>query len=88
MTAADQINKLDRKIKQNETQYDLNRKAAKIFALSSGNLVKDKYLTGEDPNYKLSTVEQAQFDYSPLNKFFNKGLKKEDKRTFEKTKKY
>ena len=88
MTAADQINKLDRKIKQNETQYDLNRKAAKIFALSSGNLVKDKYLAGEDPNYILSTVEQAQFDYSPLNKFFNKGLKKEDKRTFEKTKKY
>ena len=59
MTVADQINKLDRKIKQNETQYDLNRKAAKIFALSSGNLVKDKYLIGEDPNYILRTVEQA-----------------------------
>ena len=32
---------LDRKIMQNEAQYDLGRKAAKISALSSNNL--DKY---------------------------------------------
>ena len=38
------------------------------------------YLTGEDLNYKPSTVEQAKFDYSPLNKFFNKGLEEEDKK--------
>ena len=41
---------------------------------------KYEYLTGEDGNYKLSTVEQAKFDYSPLGKFFNKVLKEEDKK--------
>ena len=42
MTVTDQINILVRKIKQNEAQYDLDRKAAKISALSYGNL--DKYI--------------------------------------------
>ena len=65
---------------QNEAQYDLDRKAAKISAKSSKNLDKYEYLTGEDLNYKPSTVEQAKFDYSPLRKFFNKGLKEEDKK--------
>ena len=48
MTVADQINILDRKIKQNEAQYDLDRKVAKISALPSENLGKYEYLTGED----------------------------------------
>ena len=48
--------------------------------MSSGNLDKYEYLTGEDLNYKPSTVEQAKFDYSPLSKFFNKGLEEEDKK--------
>ena len=73
MTVTDQIKILDRKTKQNEAQYDLDRKAAKISALSSGNLDKYKYLTGEDLNYKPSTAKQAKFDYSPLSKFFNNG---------------
>ena len=38
MTAADQIKILDRKTKQNEAQYELDRKAAKISVLTSGNL--------------------------------------------------
>ena len=38
MTLTDQIKTLDRKIKQSEAQYDLDRKAAKISALSSKNL--------------------------------------------------
>ena len=33
MTAVDQIKILDRKINQNEVQYDLDRKAVKISAL-------------------------------------------------------
>ena len=87
MSVVDQVKILDRKIKQNEAQYDLDRKAAKISALSSGNLDKYEYLTGEDLNYKPSTVEQAKFDYSPLSKFFNKGLKKEHKKKdFQETK--
>ena len=66
------------------------RKAAKISALSSNNLNKYEYLTGEDLGLKPSTVEQAKFEYSPLGKIFNKGLKEEDKkrRTFKETKKY
>ena len=37
-------------------------------------------LVKKDLNYKPSTVEQAKFDYSQLSKFFNKGLKEEDKK--------
>ena len=80
MTVTDQIKILNRKIKQNETQYDLDREAAKISALSSKNLDKYEYLTGEDLGLKPSTVEQAKFEYSPLGKIFNKGLKEEDKK--------
>ena len=64
---------------QNEAQYDLDRKAAKISALSSNNLDKFEYLTGEDLGLKPSTVDQARFDYSPLGKIFIKGLSKHDK---------
>ena len=38
MTVTDQIKILDRKIKQNEAQYDLDREAAKISALSQSNM--------------------------------------------------
>ena len=79
MTVTDQIKILNRKIKQNEAQYDLDWKAAKISALSSNNLDKYEYLTGEDLGLKPSTIEQAKFEYSPLGKIFNKGLSKEDK---------
>ena len=48
MTVTDQIKILDRKILQNEAQYDLNRKAAKVSEFSSNNLDKHEYLTGED----------------------------------------
>ena len=80
MTITDQIKILDKKIMQNEAQYDLDRKAAKISALSSNNLDKYEYLTGEDLGLKPSIVEQAKFEYSPLGKIFNKGLDKNDKK--------
>ena len=80
MTVTDLIKILDRKIMQNEAQYDLYRKAAKISALSSNNLDKYEYLTGEDLGLKPSTLKQAKFEYSPLGKFFNKGLKEEEKK--------
>ena len=76
MTITDQIKILDRKIMQNEPQYDLNRKAAKISALSSNNLDKYEYLTGEDWGLKPGAIAQAKFEYSPLGKIFTKGLKK------------
>ena len=75
MTIPDQIKILDRKIIQNEAQYDLDRKAAKISALSSNNLDKYEYLTG-----KPTTIQQDKFEYSPLGKIFNKGLNEDDKK--------
>ena len=80
MTVTDQTKILDRKIKQNKVPYDLDREAAKISALSSNNLDKHEYLTGEDLGLKPSTVEQAKFEYSPLGKIFNKDLSEEDKK--------
>ena len=80
MKVTDQIKNLDRKIKQNKGQYDLDRGAAEISALPSNNLDKYEYLTGEDLGLKPSTVEQAKFEYSPLGKIFNKGLSKDDKK--------
>ena len=80
MTITDQIKILDKKIVQNEAQYYLDRKAAKISALSSSNLDKYEYLTGEDLGLTPNTVEQARFEYYPLGKIFNKGLSENDKK--------
>ena len=35
-------------IRDEKLRYDINREAAKISALSSGNIDKYEYLTGED----------------------------------------
>ena len=80
MIVIDQIKILDRKIKQNETQYDLDRKAGKISVLSSNNLDKYEYFTGEDLGFKPSFVEQAKFEYSSMGRVFNKGLIEGDKK--------
>ena len=80
MTTTDQIKILNKKVMQNEAQYDLDRKAAKTTALSSNHLDKYEYLTGEDLVLKPSTIEQAKFEYSPLGKIFNKRLDKDDKK--------
>ena len=80
MTVTDQIKTLNREIKQNESQYDLDRESAKISALSSNNLDKYELLTGEDLGLKPSTIEQAKFEYSPLGKVFNKGFSEDDKK--------
>ena len=63
---------------QNEAQYELDRKAAKISPLCSNNLEKYEYLTGEDLGLKPSTIEQTKFEYYPLGKVFTKGLDKEE----------
>ena len=78
MTVTDQLKISDSRILQNEAQYDLDRKAAKISALSFNNLDKYEYLTGEDLGLKPSTVEQAKFEYFLLGKIFNKGLDKDE----------
>ena len=78
MTITDQIKNLNKKIMQNEEQYDLDKKTAKISALASNNLDKYEYFTGEDLGLKPNAIEQARFEYSRLAKMFNKGLEKDD----------
>ena len=80
MAATDQIKILNKKIKQNKAQYDLDRNTAKISALSSNNLDKYECLTGEDLGLKPSTAEQAKFENPPLGRVFNKGLSEDDKK--------
>ena len=86
MTLTNEVEILDDKITANQAQYDLDRESAKISTLSSGELGKYEYLTGEDLGYKPGVAEKAKFEYSPLGKVFNKGLDESDKkrRTFEK----
>ena len=76
MSVTHQIKILDRKIIENY----LDRKAAKISALSSNNLDEYKYLTGEDLGLKSSTAGQAKFEYSPLGKILKMIWKKNTKK--------
>ena len=80
MTVTDQIKILDRKIKQNEAQYDLDKEAAKLSALSSKNLDKYEYLTRKNLDLKPSTVEQTKYEYSALGKILSKGLSEKDRK--------
>ena len=74
MTLTKQFKILTDKIKENKAQCSLDREAAKISALSSGELEKYEYLTGGDLGYKPDVIQKAKFEYSPLEKVFNKGL--------------
>ena len=67
-------------VMKNETQYDLDRKAAKIYEFSPNNLYKYEYLTGEDLDIKPGTIEQAKSEYSLLGKTFNKWWDKVDQK--------
>ena len=64
-------------IKDEKLQYDINREAAKISALSSGKIHKYEYLTGEDilTSNQQQIIEQTKFTYSPLGKVFEKQVK-------------
>ena len=70
------IMKIDDKIKDEKLQYDSNREAAKISALSSGKTEKYEYFIGE----KISSsdqnriIEQAKLTYFPLDKAFEKQI--------------
>ena len=70
MTTNDQI-------RDEKLQYDINREAAKISALSSSKIHKYEYLTGEDilPSNQQQIIEQARLPYSPLRKAFEKQTK-------------
>ena len=60
---------IEDQIKDEKLQYDINREAAKISALS--------YLAGEEilPSNQQRIIQQAKFNYSPLGKAFEKQIK-------------
>ena len=64
-------------IKDEKMQYDINREASKVSALSSGNIHEYKYLTSEDilPSNQQQVIQQVRFTYSPLGKAFKKQIK-------------
>ena len=68
---------IEDQIRDEKLQYDINREAAKISALSSGKIDKYEYLTGEEilPSNQRQIIEQAKFTYSPLGKAFEKQTK-------------
>ena len=69
--------KINDQIRDGKLQYDINREAAKISALSSGKIRKYEYLTGEEilPSNQQQIIEQAKFTYSLLGKAFEKQIK-------------
>ena len=66
---------IDDKISDGELQYDINREAAKISALSSKKIDKYEYLLGEEilPFDQKRVIEQATF--SSLGKTLEKQTK-------------
>ena len=68
---------IDDKIRDEKLQYNINREAAKISALSSGKIDKYEYLTIEEvlPSHQSRIIEQAKSTYSPLGKALEKQIK-------------
>ena len=68
---------IEDQIKDEKLQYDINREAAKISALSSGKLDKYEYLTGEEilSSSQQQIIKKAKFNYSPLGKALEKQRK-------------
>ena len=70
---------MDHKIRDEKLQYDINREAAKLSVLSSGEIDKYEYLTGEEilPSNQRQIIEHAKFAYSPLDKALEKQTEKQ-----------
>ena len=68
---------IEDQIKDEKLQYDINREAAKVSALSSGKIGKYEYLAGEEilPSNQQQIIQQAKFNYSPLGKALEKQIK-------------
>ena len=65
---------IEDQIKDEKLQYDINREAPKVSALSSDKINKYEYLNAEDilPSNQQQIIDQAKFTYSPLGKAFEK----------------
>ena len=69
--------KMKYKIRDEKVEYNINREAAKISALSSGKIDKFEYLTSKEVllSNQRQIVEQAKFAFSSLKKAFQKQTK-------------
>ena len=61
---------IEDQIRDEKLQYDINREAAKISALSSGKIDTYQYLSGKEmlPSNQQQMIQQAKFTYSLLEK--------------------
>ena len=64
-------------IRDEKLQYDINREAAEMSALSLGKTDKYEYLTGKYilPSTQQQIIEPAKFTYFPLGKAFVEHIK-------------
>ena len=69
---------IDNKFTDEKLKYNINRKATKISALSSGKIDKYEYLAGEEilPSNRKQIIEEAKFTYSPLGRALEKQTEK------------
>ena len=72
MTRKEQNKILDAKIESKINQYKVDRLNAEISAFSSGDLNKYEFLKRIDLIYKPNVLEQAKFEFSPLDKTFSR----------------
>ena len=65
---------IDDQIRDEKLQYEINKEAAEISALSSGKIDKYEYLTGKDilPSNQQQIIEEAKSTSSPLGNAFKK----------------
>ena len=72
---------IDDQIRDEILQYDVNREAAKISALSSDKIDKYKYLADKEilTSNKKQIINQAKFTYYLLGKAFEKQNKTKQK---------
>ena len=80
---------IEDKIRDEKLQYDINRQAAKVSALSSGKVDKYEYCADEEilPSDQKRVKEQAKFTYYPPVKHLKnkqKQLRFKEKKALEK----
>ena len=70
---------IDDRVRNENLQYGINRKAAKTSALSSGKIDRYEYITGEEilPSSQRQIMEQTKCAYSLLKKALEKQTKKQ-----------
>ena len=61
---------IDDQTSDEKLQFDINREAVKITALSSKKFNKYEFVIGEEilPSNQKQMIEQAKYTYSPLGK--------------------